>query len=283
MSDAISIENVSKIYRLGEINRSQLFGDIRRWVQRKVGVGQGFGNPVCEEEEGDKRDVFWALKDISIKIRQGETLAIIGANGAGKSTLLKIISRITAPTEGVVRICGRVGSLLEVGTGFHPDLTGRDNVYLNGAILGMLRSEVKAKFDDIVSFAGVERFIDTPVKHYSSGMYVRLAFSVASYLEPEILIVDEVLSVGDAKFQDKCMDRIRALIKDGRTLIFVSHGAETVAKICDRAIYLKEGKMAYDGDTMSAIEEYYLDQYIDLKTLDKTRELMRETIKEKAL
>jgi len=277
MPDAISIENVSKLYRLGEINRSQLFRDIRRWIQRKAGVGQGFGNPVGEVGEGDGRDIFWALKDISLKIRQGETLAIIGANGAGKSTLLKIISRITAPTEGTVRIRGRVGSLLEVGTGFHPDLTGRDNVYLNGAIHGMRRSEVKKKFDDIVSFSGVERFIDSPVKHYSSGMYVRLAFSVASFLEPEILIVDEVLSVGDQKFQDKCMDRIGVLIKEGRTLIFVSHGAETVAKICDRAIYLKEGKMAYDGDTVSAIEEYYLDQYLDVKSLDK----MREAIKEK--
>ena len=168
-----------------------------------------------------------------------------------------------------------MGSLLEVGTGFHPDLSGRDNVYLNGAIHGMRRSEVKKKFDAIVSFAGIERFIDSPVKHYSSGMYVRLAFSVASYLEPEILIVDEVLSVGDQKFQDKCMDRITELIKEGRTLIFVSHGAETVAKLCARAIYLKDGKVALDGDTMSAVEEYYLDQYIDLKTLDKTRDLMR--------
>lgn len=282
MPDVVSIENVSKIYRLGEINRAQLFGDIRRWFQRKVGVGQGFGNPVGEVGEGGASDVFWALKDVSLTIRQGETLAIIGANGAGKSTLLKIISRITAPTEGTVRICGRVGSLLEVGTGFHPDLSGRDNVYLNGAIHGMRRSEVKKKFDAIVSFAGIERFIDSPVKHYSSGMYVRLAFSVASFLEPEILIVDEVLSVGDQKFQDKCMGRITDLINEGRTLIFVSHGAETVARLCSRTVYLKEGKVAFDGDTMSAVEEYYLDQYIDLKTLDKTRDLMRQSIDSKA-
>ena len=277
MSDAISIENVSKIYRLGEINRSQFFGDIGRWLRHKVGPHQGFGSPMDEEGKVVEPDVFWALRDVNLRIGQGETLAIIGANGAGKSTLLKIISRITAPTKGFVRIRGRVGSLLEVGTGFHQDLTGRDNVFLNGAILGMNRSEVKAKFDDIVSFAGVEKFIDTPVKHYSSGMYVRLAFSVASYLEPEILIVDEVLSVGDQKFQDKCMMRIKELIHDGRTLIFVSHGAETVAKICKRAIYLKAGALAYDGDTMSAIEEYYLDQYIDLKSLETVRSAARET------
>lgn len=276
MSNAISIENVSKIYRLGEINRAQFFGDIGRWLHRKVRLNQGFGNPVGEKGEAVEKDIFWALRDVSLKIPQGETMAIIGANGAGKSTLLKIISRITAPSKGIVRIRGRVGSLLEVGTGFHPDLTGRDNVYLNGAILGMQQREVKGKFDDIVSFAGVEKFIDTPVKHYSSGMYVRLAFAVASYLEPEILIVDEVLSVGDQKFQDKCMARINDLIKDGRTLIFVSHGAETVVKICKRAIYLKEGRVAYDGDTMSAIEEYYLDQYIDVKSLDKVRETAAE-------
>lgn len=276
MSNAISIENVSKIYRLGEINRAQFFGDIGRWLHRKVGLNQGFGNPVGEKGEAVEKDIFWALRDVSLTIPQGETMAIIGANGAGKSTLLKVISRITAPSKGVVRIRGRVGSLLEVGTGFHPDLTGRDNVYLNGAILGMQQREVKGKFDDIVSFAGVEKFIDTPVKHYSSGMYVRLAFAVASYLEPEILIVDEVLSVGDQKFQDKCMARINDLIKDGRTLIFVSHGAETVVKICKRAIYLKEGRVAYDGDTMSAIEEYYLDQYIDVKSLDKVRETAAE-------
>ena len=276
MSNAISIENISKIYRLGEINRTQFFGDIGRWFHSKIRLNQGFGNPVGEKGEAVAKDLFWALRDVSLTIPQGETMAIIGANGAGKSTLLKIISRITAPSKGVVRIRGRVGSLLEVGTGFHPDLTGRDNVYLNGAILGMQQREVKGKFDDIVSFAGVEKFIDTPVKHYSSGMYVRLAFAVASYLEPEILIVDEVLSVGDQKFQDKCMARINDLIKDGRTLIFVSHGAETVVKICKRAIYLKEGRVAYDGDTMSAIEEYYLDQYIDVKSLDKVRETAAE-------
>ncbi len=268
MSDVISIENVSKIYRLGETNRRQFFSDIQKWVTRKVGFQKGFGSPLGETGESTDRDIFWALKNIDFKIAQGETVAIIGPNGAGKSTLLKIISRITAPTKGVVRIRGRVGSLLEIGTGFHPDLTGRDNVYLNGAILGMSRCEVKAKFDDIVSFAGIEKFIDTPVKRYSSGMFVRLAFSVAAFLEPEILIVDEVLSVGDQQFQNKCLDRINDIIKDGRTLIFVSHGAETVTKICKRAVYLKQGQVVYDGDTISAIEEYYTDHFIDLKSLE---------------
>ena len=204
------------------------------------------------EEKGD----FWALKEISFEIKQGETIGIVGANGAGKSTLLKIISRITAPTTGLVRIRGRIGSLLEVGTGFHPQLTGRDNVFLNGAILGMNRAEVKRKFDDIVAFAGLEQFIDTPVKRYSSGMYVRLAFSVAAFLEPEILIIDEVLSVGDAQFQLQCMQRMEEIIKDGRTLIFVSHGAGLVQRVCRRAIFLRKGRMIFDGDVDDALAAY---------------------------
>ena len=196
------------------------------------------------------------MKNISFEIEKGETLAIIGANGAGKSTLLKIISRITAPTTGRVRIKGRIGSLLEVGTGFHPELTGRDNVFLNGAILGMNRGEVRSKFDDIVGFAGLEQFIDTPVKRYSSGMYVRLAFSVAAFLEPEILIIDEVLSVGDQQFQDKCMQRIEEIVRSGRTLLFVSHGAGLVQRVCRRAILLKHGTIAFDGDVDKAFEAY---------------------------
>jgi lipopolysaccharide transport system ATP-binding protein len=267
MSEVISIENMSKLYRLGENDRKQFLGDIRRWAKHKVGYLQGFGNPLGEVGESSERDIFWALRDIDFKIRQGETVAFIGPNGAGKSTLLKIISRITAPTKGVIRIRGRVGSLLEIGTGFHPDLTGRENVYLNGAILGMSRWEVKSKFDDIVSFSGIEKFIDTPVKRYSSGMFVRLAFSVAAFLEPEILIVDEVLSVGDQQFQNKCLDRIKEIIKDGRTFLFVSHGAETVAKVCKRAVYLKQGQVIFDGESMAAIEEYYTDHFIDTKNL----------------
>jgi lipopolysaccharide transport system ATP-binding protein len=255
MSFAISVQNVSKRYRLGEISRVQLFADLHRWwTNRSARSSEARGQPrIAEaEEKGD----FWALKDISFELEQGQTFAIIGANGAGKSTLLKIISRITAPTTGLVRIRGRIGTLLEVGTGFHPELTGRDNVFLNGAILGMSRAEVKRKFDDIVGFAGLEQFIDTPVKRYSSGMYVRLAFSVAAFLEPEILIIDEVLSVGDAQFQAQCVQRMEEIINDGRTLIFVSHGTALVQQVCRRAIFLQKGRMMYDGDTTSALAAY---------------------------
>ena len=257
MSFAISVHNVSKRYRLGEISRGQLIGDIHRWWMRRKTRNSTKRDQTKLPEPEEKGD-FWALKDISFELEQGETIAIIGANGAGKSTLLKIISRITAPTTGLVRIRGRIGTLLEVGTGFHPELTGRDNVFLNGAILGMSRSEVKRKFDDIVGFAGLEQFIDTPVKRYSSGMYVRLAFSVAAFLEPEILIIDEVLSVGDQQFQNQCMQRMEEIIKDGRTLIFVSHGAGLVQQVCRRAVLLQRGRIIFDGyvdDALAAYEE----------------------------
>ena len=255
MSVAISIQDVSKRYRLGEISRVQLLGDIHRWWMKRRGRKSHARDQATVAEPEEKGD-FWALKDISFELKQGETIAIIGANGAGKSTLLKIISRITAPTTGIVRIRGRIGTLLEVGTGFHPELTGRDNVFLNGAILGMSRNEVKRKFDDIVGFAGLEQFIDTPVKRYSSGMYVRLAFSVAAFLEPEVLIIDEVLSVGDAQFQIQCMQRMEQIIKDGRTLIFVSHGAGVVQQVCRRAIFLQKGKIMFDGATDDALAAY---------------------------
>ena len=255
MSLAISVQNVSKRYRLGEISRVQLLGDIHRWWMKRRGRKSHARDQATVAEPEEKGD-FWALKDISFELKQGETIAIIGANGAGKSTLLKIISRITAPTTGIVRIRGRIGTLLEVGTGFHPELTGRDNVFLNGAILGMSRNEVKRKFDDIVGFAGLEQFIDTPVKRYSSGMYVRLAFSVAAFLEPEVLIIDEVLSVGDAQFQIQCMQRMEQIIKDGRTLIFVSHGAGVVQQVCRRAIFLQKGKIMFDGATDDALAAY---------------------------
>ena len=254
---AISIENVSKVYRLGEINRSQFFGDVRRWAKSKFNPDHTFGDPETEAEQEPKApDLFYALKDINFDIKQGETVAIIGANGAGKSTLLKIISRITAPSKGVVRINGRIGSLLEVGTGFQGDLTGRDNVFMNGSILGMTRREVASKFDDIVSFSGVEKFIDTPVKRYSSGMNVRLAFAVAAFLEPEILIVDEVLSVGDQQFQNKCMQRLKEIIKDGRTVLFVSHGAGQVRELCTRAICLQNGEVVCDDEPNKALDHY---------------------------
>ena len=255
MSLAISVQNVSKRYRLGEISRVQLLGDIHRWWMKRRGRKSHARDQATVAEPEEKGD-FWALKDISFELKQGETIAIIGANGAGKSTLLKIISRITAPTTGIVRIRGRIGTLLEVGTGFHPELTGRDNVFLNGAILGMSRNEVKRKFDDIVGFAGLEQFIDTPVKRYSSGMYVRLAFSVAAFLEPEVLIIDEVLSVGDAQFQIQCMQRMEQIIKDGRTLIFVSHGAGVVQQVCRRAIFLQKGKIMFDGAADDALAAY---------------------------
>ncbi|MGA7214414.1 MAG: ABC transporter ATP-binding protein [Terrimicrobiaceae bacterium] len=256
MSLAITVQDVSKLYRLGEISRGQLLADARRWWWRRRKARHAALNDQSAQAEPQERSDFWALKDVSFNIKQGETVAIIGANGAGKSTLLKVISRITAPTTGSVRIEGRIGSLLEVGTGFHPELSGRDNVYLNGAILGMSRNEVKSKFDDIVSFAGLEQFIDTPVKRYSSGMYVRLAFSVSAFLEPEILIIDEVLSVGDQDFQNRCMQRMEQIIGDGRTLMFVSHGASLVRRICRRAICLSHGKVIFDGEVNDAMAAY---------------------------
>ena len=255
MSFAISVHNVSKLYRLGEISRGQLLADLHRWWMKRRAPRAAEKNPQAVEQPREEGD-FWALKDICFDIKQGENLGIIGANGAGKSTLLKIISRITAPTTGSVKIRGRIGSLLEVGTGFHPDLTGRDNVFLNGAILGMNRAEVKSKFDQIVAFSGLEQFIDTPVKRYSSGMYVRLAFSVAAFLEPEILIIDEVLSVGDEQFQKQCMQRMEQIINDGRTLLFVSHGASIVRRVCRRAVCLEHGKMIFDGDVDDAFAAY---------------------------
>jgi lipopolysaccharide transport system ATP-binding protein len=201
---------------------------------------------------------IWALKNVSFEIKRGEVVGIIGRNGAGKSTLLKILSQITDPTEGSVDIYGRVGSLLEVGTGFHPELTGRENVYLNGAILGMRGAEISKKFDEIIAFAEVEKFIDTPVKHYSSGMYLRLAFAVAAHLDPEILIVDEVLAVGDARFQRRCLDKMRDVSHEGRTVLFVSHNMPAVGRLCDRTILLDEGKISLDGPTQQVISKYLI-------------------------
>src|SRR5437899_1447411 len=206
-----------------------------------------------------KEETFWALKDVSIEVKEGEVLGLIGRNGSGKTTLLKILSRITRPTTGWAEIQGRVGSLLEVGTGFHPELTGRENVFLNGAILGMGHREVSSKFDEIVSFAELEEFIDTPVKHYSSGMYVRLAFAVAAHLEPEILLVDEVLAVGDASFQKKCLAKMLQLARGGRTVLFVSHNIATVLQICQEAVFLNDGRLVAHGPTAEATTRYYAD------------------------
>jgi lipopolysaccharide transport system ATP-binding protein len=255
MSLAISVNNVSKRYRLGEINRGQLLADLHRWwMRRRLSRLDARNGRVDTEpkEEGD----FWALKNVSFDIEQGKTIGVIGSNGAGKSTLLKIISRITAPTGGLVKVYGRVGSLLEVGTGFHPDLTGRDNVFLNGAILGMSRAEVKAKFDDIVEFSELKEFIDTPVKRYSSGMYVRLAFAVSALLEPEVLIIDEVLAVGDMAFKTKCYKRLEQLISGGHTILFVAHDAGVITKFCSSAVWLDKGLIKAYGPAETVADDY---------------------------
>jgi lipopolysaccharide transport system ATP-binding protein len=255
MSLAISVHNISKLYRIGEINRRQLCLDLHRWWTRRKVFRSGKGNQLTGTEPQEEGD-FWALKDVSFDIEQGKTIGLIGANGAGKSTLLKIISRITAPTQGTVKIKGRLGSLLEVGTGFHPDLTGRDNVFLYGAILGMNRAEVKRKFDDIVGFAELEQFIDTPIKRYSSGMYVRLAFAVSAFLESEILILDEVLAVGDIAFRTKCYKRLEELISGRHTILFVAHDTDVITRFCDSAVWLHKGLIQAYGPAESVANDY---------------------------
>lgn len=258
-SPVIHIDNLSKQYRLGEVSTGSIAHDINRWWHRLRGNEDPYlkiGEENNRAQKGNSEYV-WALRNISFEVRQGEVLGIIGRNGAGKSTLLKILSRTTAPTLGEVKIKGRVASLLEVGTGFHPELTGRDNIFLNGAILGMTRSEIKSKFDEIVDFAGVERYIDTPVKRYSSGMYVRLAFGVAAHLEPEILVVDEVLAVGDAEFQKKCLGKMKDVSdKGGRTVLFVSHNMTAVKSLCQTGLLLDNGKINKYGDINSVVDTY---------------------------
>lgn len=258
MSDTvISVENVSKSYRLGVIGTGTFFGDLNRWWAKKLGRPDPYAK-IGENDHGNRQgETILALRDINFTVPQGEALGIIGRNGAGKSTLLKIFSQVTAPTSGVVRVKGRIASLLEVGTGFHPELTGRENLYLNGAILGMSRAEVNRKFDEIVDFSGVEKFIDTPVKRYSSGMYVRLAFSVAAHLEPDILVVDEVLAVGDIEFQNKCLGRMGEVTKGGRTVIFVSHNMGAISRFCSRVILLQKGQVFMDGPTQDVIDAYH--------------------------
>ena len=242
MSDvSIKIEGVGKKYSVGVQKESSL----------RSTLGSVLKSSVSKGEE------FWALKDVSFEVNRKEVIGIIGKNGAGKSTLLKILSQITKPTKGRIEINGRVASLLEVGTGFHPELTGRENIYLNGTILGMTRKEVKEKFDEIIEFSGVKKFIDTPVKHYSSGMYVRLAFAVAAHLEPEILVIDEVLAVGDAEFQKKCLGKMHDVAEHGRTVLFVSHDMGAVSTLCDRVVVLSAGKVVFQGDTKEGVD-YYL-------------------------
>jgi len=247
----VIVEGLSKQYRIGVKER---YGTFRESLMQAAKAPfkrlARIGKAVPENE------TIWALKDVNFEVKEGEVVGIIGRNGAGKTTLLKILSRITEPTEGVIKMKGRVGSLLEVGTGFHPELTGRENIFLSGAILGMSREEIKKKFDEIVAFAEVGKFLDTPVKRYSSGMYVRLAFGVAAHLEPEILLVDEVLAVGDAAFQKKCLGKMGDVAKEGRTVLFVSHNLESISRLCNRGIWLDQGKINSQGETDRIVQEY---------------------------
>jgi lipopolysaccharide transport system ATP-binding protein len=259
MSTAISVNNISKLYRLGETGTGSIAHDVNRWWHKI----RGNEDPYLEVGQSNDRtakskiDYVYAIKDVSFDVKQGEVLGIIGRNGAGKSTLLKILSRVTAPTKGQINIKGRIASLLEVGTGFHQELTGRENIYLNGAILGMRKSEIRDKFDEILDFSGCELYIDTPVKRYSSGMYVRLAFAVAAHLEPEILIVDEVLAVGDAEFQKKCMGKMKDVAGQGRTVIFVSHQIASITRLCQSVLWMDRGKL-FDHGSADLICSQYL-------------------------
>jgi lipopolysaccharide transport system ATP-binding protein len=254
---AIRVRGLGKRYELGANAGMFRYSALRdamaetagRWMRRAAALGSG-------ARDTDLPQTFWAVEDVSFDVPRGEVAAIIGRNGAGKSTLLKLLARITTPTRGMADLYGRVGSLLEVGTGFHPELTGRENIYLNGAILGMRRDEVARNFDAIVAFSGVERFLDTPVKRYSSGMYVRLAFAVAAHLETEILFVDEVLAVGDAEFQRKCLDKMQSVVRDGRTILFVSHNMAAVKALCQRALLLEQGRLVLDGAVNDVVDRY---------------------------
>ena len=259
MSTVIQVENISKLYRLGNVGSGTLKDDLGRWWQRVRGKEDPLmlAGAVNDRTQKAESDYVWALKDINFEVQQGDVLGIIGRNGAGKSTLLKILSKTTAPTTGSVKLKGRIASLLEVGTGFHPELTGRENIYLNGAILGMRKHEITRKLDEIIDFAGVERYIDTPVKRYSSGMYVRLAFGVAAHLESEILIIDEVLAVGDAEFQKKCLGKMGEVSKgEGRTVLFVSHQTDAISRLCNRVLLCKDGKLQFNGQTSDGIRLY---------------------------
>ena len=251
----LKVDNVKKKYRLGVIGGGTLQGDLQSWWARIRGKEDP--NSKIGDDPTAKNGTFMALKGISFEVKKGERLGIIGGNGAGKSTTLKILSRVTAPTEGTVYINGRISSMLEVGTGFHPELTGRENIYLNGAILGMSKEEVDRKMEDIIEFSECRQFIDTPVKRYSSGMYVKLAFSVAAHLDSEILIMDEVLAVGDVNFQQKCLQKMRSLSEEeSRTVLYVSHNMSTIRQLCDRCIVLEKGQCVYDGDVETAISIY---------------------------
>lgn len=280
MITVISVENLGKKYELRHKTREPyialrdvLSNGVRNFARRM------FSRQRPDNSAPLSREEFWALKDVSFEVKQGDRIGIIGRNGAGKSTLLKILSRITEPTTGRVRIKGRVASLLEVGTGFHPELTGRENIFLNGAILGMTRAEIKKKFDEIVDFAEIEKFLDTPVKRYSSGMYVRLAFAVAAHLEPEILVVDEVLAVGDAQFQKKCLGKMGDVsARDGRTILFVSHNIGALQQLCSKAILLRDGILESTGQVADCIDQY-LKNHNDLRAVAYNNILKKASIK----
>jgi lipopolysaccharide transport system ATP-binding protein len=281
MSVVISVENVSKQYRLGEVGTGTLSHDVNRWWHKVRGKEDPYlkiGESNDRSKKGDS-DYSWALRDVSFEVKQGEVLGIIGRNGAGKSTLLKILSRVTTPTTGEIKVKGRIASLLEVGTGFHPELTGRENIFLNGAILGMRKHEITRKLDEIIDFSGCERYIDTPVKRYSSGMYVRLAFAVAAHLEPEILIVDEVLAVGDAEFQKKCLGKMKDVAGEGRTVLFVSHNMAAIEILCTTAILFHSGKLVKEGPPSATIITY-LSQGFALSVKPENGSLSNRPIKE---
>lgn len=260
----ISVENLSKQYRLGQIGTGSIRDDVNRFLARirgkedptlKIGATNYLTNNQSQPA-GHQSEYIWALKDVSFSVEQGEAIGIIGKNGAGKSTLLKLLSKVTAPTTGSIKIKGRIASLLEVGTGFHQELSGRENIFLNGAIMGMTKTEIRSKFDEIVDFSGVEKYIDTPVKRYSSGMYVRLAFAVAAHLEPEILVVDEVLAVGDAEFQKKCLGKMGDVASGGRTVLFVSHNMSAISDLCSKTMLLKNGTIELFDNTSDVIKRY---------------------------
>ena len=260
MTTAIEFNNISKLYRLGLVSSGTLSNDLKRWWQMSVlGKEDPFlkVGSVNDRSKAADSEYVWALKDIDFKVEQGDVVGIIGKNGAGKSTLLKLLSRVTGPTTGTIKAKGRIGSLLEVGTGFHPELTGRENIFMNGAILGMNKQEISRKLDEIIDFSGCERYIDTPVKRYSSGMKVRLGFAVAAHLDPEILVVDEVLAVGDAEFQKKAIGKMQDVSKgEGRTVLFVSHNMDSMLNLCKKGILLENGRVAYQNDIKSTVAEY---------------------------
>lgn len=274
-NSTLQIENLSKIYRLGVIGTGTLSHDLNRWFAKIRGKSDPYlklGGQNSLKEKGNN-DYIWALKDVNFEVERGEVLGLIGSNGAGKSTLLKILSRTTSPTTGRIVINGSIASLLEVGTGFHPELTGKENIYLNGAILGMSKNDITRKMDEIIAFSGIDKHVNTPVKRYSSGMYVRLAFAVAAHLEPDVLVVDEVLAVGDFEFQKKCLGKMKDVSNEGRTVLFVSHNMAALSNLCTSAIVLNEGSIQYPKGNVEHAIQYYLGQRkqkSNLKLVDRT-------------